>query len=99
MEKIIYFDNFSKKYTKTKVMISPPERYIEIFNSHNNFYKEVWQCKENVRLSIAYSEGEMKYTFGNVIRKQKAEENNVVLDRLIRWYVPNWLYQEIIKKL
>ena len=103
IEDIIYFDRFAKEYTKTKENIAPPERYLEIYKSLGDYYKEVWSAifygdkKLNLRLSISYDEKDKKYA--NVIREEKAKEEDVVLERQLIWYVPKNVYQEILKYL
>lgn len=103
MEDVIYFDRFTKDYTKTKEEISPPERYLEIYKSLGDYYEEVWSVifygdkKIIAELTIAYDEIDKKYA--KIIREQKAKDENVVLERQLRWYVPNNVYQEILNYL
>lgn len=103
MEDVIYFDRFTKEYTKTKEEFSPPERYLEIYKSLGEYYVEVWSVifygdkKIIAELTIAYDEIDKKYA--KIIREQKAKDENVVLERQLRWYVPNNVYQEILNYL
>lgn len=103
MNDVIYFDRFTKEYTKTKEEFSPPERYLEIYKSLGEYYEEVWSVifygdiKLNKKLSISYDEKDKKYA--NILREEKAKYENVVLERQLIWYVPNNVYQEILNYL
>lgn len=101
MEDVIYFDRFAQEYTKEKDEFAPPERYIEIYKSLGDYYKEVWRAfshgdaKSIVRLNVAYDEIDKKYA--QIIREEMANENDVVLERVLSWYVPDSVFQEISK--
>ena len=101
MEDVIYFDRFTQEYAKEKDEFAPPERYIEIYKSPGDYYKEVWRAfshgdaKSIVRLDVAYDEIDKNYA--QVIREEAANENDVVLERALSWHVPDSVYQEIFK--
>lgn len=103
MNDVIYFDRFTNEYTKTKEEFYPPERYLEIYKSLGEYYVEVWSVifygdiKLNKKLSISYDEKDKKYA--NIIREEKAKDEDVVLERQLIWYVPNNVYQEILNYL
>lgn len=103
MEEVIYFDRFTKKYTKEKDKFAPPERYIEIIKSYGDYYIEVWSAifygdiKSIVILSISYDEIDKKYA--KVIREEKDKDEDVVLERQLSWCVPPKIYDEILKYL
>ena len=101
MEDVIYFDRFAQEYTREKDESVPPEIYIEIYKSPGDYYKEVWRAfshgdtKSIVRLDVVYDEIDKKYA--QIIREEMANENDVVLERVLSWYVPDSVYQEISK--
>ena len=101
MENVIYFDRFTQEYAKEKDVFAPPERYIEIYKSPGDYYKEVWRAlpygdiKSIVKLNVAYDEIDKKYA--KIIREEAANEHDVVLERVLSWYVPDSVFQEISK--
>lgn len=102
MEDVIYFDKFTKEYTNIKEKFAPPERYLEIYKSLGEYYKEVWvvmyrDIKLINRLIISYDELDRKNA--KIIREQKAKDEGVILERQLIWYVPDSVYQEILSYL
>lgn len=70
---------------------------MEIIKSSDDYYTEVWEILGTLKFSLSYSELDKKYA--SIIREGKAKKENVVLDRQLIWYVPNYTYQEILKYL
>ena len=103
MRDVIYFDRFTKEYTNVKENFTPPERYLEIYKSLGEYYKEVWSVifygyiKLTKRLIISYVELDRKNV--KIIREQKAKDEGVILERQLIWYVPDNVYQEILSYL
>lgn len=70
---------------------------MEIIKLSNDYYTEVWKILGTLKFSLSYSELDKKYA--GVIREEEAKKENVVLDRQLIWYVPDYAYQEILKYL
>ena len=76
---------------------------MEIYDSLCDYYIEVWSAifygnkKSTIKLDIIYDEKDKKHA--NVIREERAKEEDVVLERQLIWYVPKNVYQEILKYL
>lgn len=70
---------------------------MEIIKSSDDYYTEVWGILGTLKFNLSYSELDKKYAI--IIREEKAKKENVVLDRQLIWYVPDYTYQEILKYL
>lgn len=105
MKDIIYVDRFTNEYTKNKQDNAPSERYIEIVsNGKDDFYKEIWSCVcndgSNCRLGVSYLERDIHdEQWLKDFRETLEYQNNVRMKYIIRWYVPDHKYQEILSYL
>lgn len=92
---MIYYDAFTNEYVKEKIEFAPPERYIEITCSPNDAYKETWFVGNDKFLDISYSKQDIKKAMVHKIRLSLAEENNCILQYIVRWEVPEEDYKKI----
>ena len=92
---MIYYDAFTNEYVKEKIEFAPPERYIEITCAPNDVYKETWFVGNDKFLNISYSKQDIKNAIVHKIRLSLAEENNCILQYVVKWEVPEEDYKEI----
>jgi hypothetical protein len=97
----IWWDNYEDKPTTEKDTAAPPERYTEILICGDGGYMEIWSVtsaeKGNGRLQIAYTKEQLGRIWD--LRARATEEHKCKLVRMIRWYVPENHYNQILQRL
>lgn len=100
-ERTIWWDNFEDSPTTEKDTAAPPERYTEILICGDGGYMEIWSVtgaqKGTGRLQIAYTKEQLGMIWD--LRMRAAEEHKCKLARMIRWYVPENHYNQILQRL
>lgn len=92
---MIYYDAFTNEYVKEKIELMPPERYCEVVCSSTDSYKETWFVGKDKLLDIPYSKQDIKDVVVHKKRLKLAEENNCILQYIVKWEVPEEDYKEI----
>ena len=92
---MIYYDMFANEHVKEKDEFAPPERYCEVVCSSTDSYKETWFVSKDKLLDIPYSKQDIKDAVVHKIRLNLAEENNCMLQYIVKWEIPEDDYRKI----
>ena len=100
-ERTIWWDNFEDSPTSERDTAAPPERYTAILISGDAGYLEIWSVTDahsgKGRLQIAYTEDQRGKLWQ--LRTRAEEEHQCKLASMVRWYVPENHYNQILQRL
>lgn len=97
---IIYYDKFTNEYTRERDEIAPPERYLKTLRGTDGIYIETWVVNnnENTLLNVAYTEMDLELGMVNKIRRSMENENNCKLSYMLRWSIPQKLFDKYVEQ-